>query len=80
MVPYRSQSDHATHACGHTATMTTFVQRCKDMQDAGQLPQNVVFIFQPEKSWWPCKSINKLVPSIKYPIELYLVFMFNPIC
>lgn len=49
-VPYRSQSDHVMHACGHdghTTALMLFVQRCKDMQDAGQLPQNVVFIFQP---------------------------------
>ncbi|GAB5638561.1 hypothetical protein JMUB7497_27260 [Staphylococcus aureus] len=49
-MPYRSQSYHVMDACGHdghTTALMLLVQRCKDMQDAGQLPQNVFFIFQP---------------------------------
>ncbi len=48
-VPYRSQSDHVMHACGHdghTTALMLFVQRCKDMQDASQLP-DCCFDFQP---------------------------------
>lgn len=49
-VDYRSQYDNKMHACGHdghTTALMLFVKRCKALFDAGKLPHNVVFIFQP---------------------------------
>ena len=80
-VPYRSQSDHVMHACGHdghTTALMLFVQRCKDTQDAGQLPQNVVFIFQPaEETGGGANRLIKPVPLISIQLKRYLVFMLT---
>lgn len=81
-VPYRSQSDHVMHACGHdghTTALMLFVQRCKDMQDAGQLPQNVVFIFQPaEETGGGANRLIKAGAFDKYPIEAVFGIHVNP--
>ena len=81
-VPYRSQSDHVMHACGHdghTTALMLFVQRCKDMQDASQLPQNVVFIFQPaEETGGGANRLIKAGAFDKYPIEAVFGIHVNP--
>ena len=79
-VPYRSQSDHVMHACGHdghtTALMLLYnvAKTCK----MGQLPQNVVFIFQPaEETGGGANRLIKAGAFDKYPIEAVLVFMLT---
>lgn len=48
------------------------------MQDAGQLPQNVVFIFQPaEETGGGANRLIKAGAFDKYPIEAVLVFMLT---
>lgn len=49
-VDYRSSTDNVMHACGHdghTTALMLFVKRCKALAENGELPHNVVFIFQP---------------------------------
>ncbi|MBI5975444.1 M20 metallopeptidase family protein [Staphylococcus canis] len=49
-VDYHSQVKGKMHACGHdghTTALMLFVKRCKALQEQGQLPHNVVLIFQP---------------------------------
>lgn len=49
-ISFRSEIDHVMHACGHdghTTALMLHVKRCKALYDAGNLPHNVVFIFQP---------------------------------
>lgn len=49
-IPYKSQIDYKMHACGHdghTTALMLFSKRCKALQEQGQLPHNVVLIFQP---------------------------------
>lgn len=51
-VPYKSKNDNVMHACGHdghTTALMLFTKRCKALYDKGELPHNVVFIFQPSE-------------------------------
>lgn len=51
-VPYKSKVDNVMHACGHdghTTALMLFTKRCKVLYDKGELPHNVVFIFQPSE-------------------------------
>lgn len=51
-VPYKSKTDNVMHACGHdghTTALMLFTKRCKALYDKGELPHNVVFIFQPSE-------------------------------
>ncbi len=63
----------------YTTALMLFVQRCKDMQDAGQLPQNVVFIFQPaEETGGGANRLIKAGAFDKYPIEAVFGIHVNP--
>ncbi|MDN8999699.1 M20/M25/M40 family metallo-hydrolase, partial [Staphylococcus aureus] len=54
-------------------------QRCKDIQDAGQLQQNVVFIFQPsEETGGGANLLIKAGAFDKYPIEAVFVIHVIP--
>ncbi|MCE5002123.1 M20 metallopeptidase family protein [Staphylococcus pseudoxylosus] len=49
-IDFKSKTDNVMHACGHdghTTALMLFVKRCKAIADRGELPQNIVFIFQP---------------------------------
>ncbi|EHJ08306.1 amidohydrolase [Staphylococcus simiae] len=81
-VPYRSQTDNVMHACGHdghTTALMLFVKRCKDLADKGELPQNVVFIFQPaEETGGGANRLIKAGAFDKYPIEAVFGIHVNP--
>ncbi|MEB7066141.1 amidohydrolase [Mammaliicoccus sciuri] len=72
-VPYKSTVDQVMHACGHdghTTALMLFTQRCKALYDKGELPHNVVFIFQPSEETEA--GANQLIQSKvfdKYNIE-----------
>ncbi|PHK49371.1 M20 metallopeptidase family protein [Staphylococcus edaphicus] len=72
-VPYRSTVDHVMHACGHdghTTALMLFVKRCKIMADKSELPQNIVFIFQPaEETGGGANRLIRAGAFDKYPIE-----------
>jgi amidohydrolase len=72
-VDYRSLNDNVMHACGHdghTTALMLFVRRCKEWSDQGQLPQNVVFIFQPaEETGGGANRLIKANAFENYPIE-----------
>ena len=73
VVDYRSGNDHVMHACGHdghTTALMLFVQRCKAMADAGNLPVSVVFIFQPaEETGGGAQRLITAGAFDAYPIE-----------
>nr|WP_263313318.1 amidohydrolase [Mammaliicoccus sp. Marseille-Q6498] len=51
-ISYKSKNDNVMHACGHdghTTALMLFTKRCKALYDKGQLPHNVVFIYQPSE-------------------------------
>lgn len=51
-ISYKSKVDNVMHACGHdghTTALMLFTKRCKALYDKGQLPHNVVFIYQPSE-------------------------------
>ncbi len=51
-ISYKSTVDNVMHACGHdghTTALMLFTKRCKALYDKGQLPHNVVFIYQPSE-------------------------------
>lgn len=51
-ISYKSIVDNVMHACGHdghTTALMLFTKRCKALYDKGQLPHNVVFIYQPSE-------------------------------
>lgn len=72
-VSYRSEVDHVMHACGHdghTTALMLFVKRCKNLADKGELPQNIVFIFQPaEETGGGANRLIRAGVFEKYPIE-----------
>ena len=72
-VDYKSLNDNVMHACGHdghTTALMLFLQRCKSRADAGTLPQNIVFIFQPaEESGGGANRLIKAGAFEAYPIE-----------
>ncbi|ARJ51825.1 M20 metallopeptidase family protein [Staphylococcus lutrae] len=72
-IPYRSQVDGRMHACGHdghTTALMLFVKRCKALFDKGQLPHDVVFIFQPaEESGGGANLLIKANAFAKYHIK-----------
>lgn len=51
-ISYKSIVDNVMHACGHdghTTALMLLTKRCKALYDKGQLPHNVVFIYQPSE-------------------------------
>ncbi|NWK83733.1 amidohydrolase [Staphylococcus sp. GSSP0090] len=72
-VPYRSEVDHVMHACGHdghTTALMLFVKRCKILADKGELPQNIIFIFQPaEETGGGANRLIRAGAFDKYPVE-----------
>ena len=81
-VDYRSQTDNVMHACGHdghTTALMLFVKRCKAMADNGELPHNVVFIFQPaEETGGGANRLIKAGAFNNYPIEAVFGIHVNP--
>lgn len=81
-VEYRSKTDNVMHACGHdghTTALMLFVTRCKAMADKGELPHNVVFIFQPaEETGAGANRLIKAGAFDKYPIEAVYGIHVNP--
>jgi len=81
-IDYRSKTDNVMHACGHdghTTALMLFVKRCKAMADKGELPHNVVFIFQPAEETGG--GANRLITAgafEKYPIEAVFGIHVNP--
>lgn len=82
-VPYRSTVHGAMHACGHdghTTALMLFAKRCKALADQGQLPHNIIFIFQPSeetaagadqliKAWQPENDIEAVFGVHMMPNE-----------
>ncbi|MGK9044031.1 M20 metallopeptidase family protein [Mammaliicoccus vitulinus] len=72
-ISYKSTVDNVMHACGHdghTTALMLFTKRCKALYDKGQLPHNVVFIYQPSEETEA--GANQLIQSKvfdKYNIE-----------
>ncbi|MFF5513734.1 amidohydrolase [Staphylococcus capitis] len=81
-IDYRSKTDNVMHACGHdghTTALMLFVKRCKAMADKGELPHNVVFIFQPaEETGGGANRLIKAGAFEKYPIEAIFGIHVNP--
>lgn len=81
-IDYRSKTDNVMHACGHdghTTALMLFVKRCKAMADKGELPHNVVFIFQPaEETGGGANRLIKAGAFEKYPIEAVFGIHVNP--
>lgn len=72
-VDYRSKYDNKMHACGHdghTTALMLFAKRCKALFDKGELPHNVVFIFQPaEESGGGANLLIKANALARYQIN-----------
>lgn len=72
-ISYKSVVDNVMHACGHdghTTALMLFTIRCKALYDKGQLPHNVVFIYQPSEETEA--GANQLIQSKvfdKYKID-----------
>lgn len=72
-ISYKSVVDNVMHACGHdghTTALMLFTKRCKALYDKGQLPHNVVFIYQPSEETEA--GANQLIQSKvfdKYKID-----------
>ncbi|WP_412520618.1 M20 metallopeptidase family protein [Staphylococcus simulans] len=72
-IDFKSTKANVMHACGHdghTTALLLFVRRCKDLFDKGELPQNVVFIFQPaEETGAGANRLIKAGAFDHHPIE-----------
>ncbi|MEP9818620.1 M20 metallopeptidase family protein [Staphylococcus xylosus] len=72
-IDFKSKTDNVMHACGHdghTTALMLFVKRCKIIADRGELPQNVVFIFQPaEETGGGANRLIRAGAFSHYPIE-----------
>ncbi|UXR46618.1 M20 family metallopeptidase [Staphylococcus simulans] len=72
-IDFKSSKANVMHACGHdghTTALLLFVRRCKALFDKGELPQNVVFIFQPaEETGAGANRLIKAGAFDHHPIE-----------
>ncbi|WP_440858318.1 M20 metallopeptidase family protein [Staphylococcus shinii] len=72
-IDFKSKTDNVMHACGHdghTTALMLFVKRCKHAADCGELPQNIVFIFQPaEETGGGANRLIRAGAFNRYPIE-----------
>lgn len=72
-IDFKSNKANVMHACGHdghTTALLLFVRRCKALYDKGELPQNVVFIFQPaEETGAGANRLIKAGAFNHHPIE-----------
>lgn len=72
-IDFKSNKANVMHACGHdghTTALLLFVRRCKALYDKGELPQNVVFIFQPaEETGAGANRLIKAGAFDHHPIE-----------
>lgn len=72
-IDFKSSKANVMHACGHdghTTALLLFVRRCKALFDKGELPQNVVFIFQPaEETGAGANRLIKAGAFNHHPIE-----------
>lgn len=72
-IDFKSKTDNVMHACGHdghTTALMLFVKRCKAAADYGELPQNIVFIFQPaEETGGGANRLIRAGAFNRYPIE-----------
>lgn len=72
-IDFKSKTDNVMHACGHdghTTALMLFVKRCKAIADRGELPQNIVFIFQPaEETGGGANRLIRAGAFNDYPIE-----------
>ncbi|MHD0382708.1 M20 family metallopeptidase [Staphylococcus simulans] len=72
-IDFKSSKANVMHACGHdghTTALLLFVRRCKSLFDKGELPQNVVFIFQPaEETGAGANRLIKAGAFDHHPIE-----------
>lgn len=72
-IDFRSEVDQVMHACGHdghTTALMLHVRRCKALYDAGKLPHNVVFFFQPaEESGGGANQLIKTGALDAYKID-----------
>lgn len=72
-IDFKSSKANVMHACGHdghTTALLLFVRRCKALFDKGELPQNVVFIFQPaEETGAGANRLIKAGSFDHHPIE-----------
>lgn len=72
-IDFKSKTDNVMHACGHdghTTALMLFVKRCKAIADRGELPQNIVFIFQPaEETGGGANQLIRAGAFSDYPIE-----------
>ncbi|MDY5060752.1 M20 metallopeptidase family protein [Staphylococcus simulans] len=72
-IDFKSTKANVMHACGHdghTTALLLFVRRCKALYDKGELPQNVVFIFQPaEETGAGANRLIKAGAFDHHPIE-----------
>ncbi|SCT78839.1 peptidase [Staphylococcus xylosus] len=72
-IDFKSKADNVMHACGHdghTTALMLFVKRCKVIADRGELPQNIVFIFQPaEETGGGANRLIRAGAFNQYPIE-----------
>lgn len=72
-IDFKSSKANVMDACGHdghTTALLLFVRRCKSLFDKGELPQNVVFIFQPaEETGAGANRLIKAGAFDHHPIE-----------
>ncbi|UXR70848.1 M20 family metallopeptidase [Staphylococcus sp. IVB6240] len=72
-IDFRSEVGQVMHACGHdghTTALMLHVRRCKALYDAGKLPHNVVFLFQPaEESGGGANQLIKTGALDAYKID-----------